>query len=135
MANLIVLRLDNEMIGLFYIDVFCKKNEVAKMQDPINKEDVQPVRMADGISRRTLVYNDTVMICYFRFRNDARIPLHNHEAHQIGYVLSGKIKFIRRWQAFPAAAGCKRLCVLRNLLFIGVLYKIYPPHSVTYHNK
>lgn len=34
------------------------------------------------------------MLCHFSLEKSATIPLHNHEAHQIGYVLKGRIQFI-----------------------------------------
>jgi quercetin dioxygenase-like cupin family protein len=34
------------------------------------------------------------MLCYFTLKKNAEIPLHNHKEHQIGYVLSGKLKFL-----------------------------------------
>ena len=75
------------------------------IKGPINKDGVDMVKMLDGVYRKTLAYNDTVMSCFFILEKDAEIPLHDHEAHQIGYVLKGKIKFITEKGEFIAKEG------------------------------
>jgi len=60
---------------------------------PVNKENIEAVEQLKGIYRKTLSYNSSVMLCQFDLRKDAEIPMHDHEAHQIGYVIKGKIKF------------------------------------------
>ncbi|MFA6817033.1 MAG: cupin domain-containing protein [Lentisphaeria bacterium] len=45
------------------------------------------------VFRKTLAYNDEAMLCSFELKKGARIPLHNHRATQIGYVISGKVQF------------------------------------------
>ena len=64
------------------------------IKGPVNKDNIQKAKMLDGIYRKTLAYNDSVMLCYFDLEKNAEIPLHDHDAHQIGYVVSGKIEFI-----------------------------------------
>jgi quercetin dioxygenase-like cupin family protein len=71
----------------------------------INKKDVKPVRVLDGIYRKTLAYNDETMLCFFRLEEGATIPLHQHDATQIGYVMEGKIKFLMENKEFVAEAG------------------------------
>jgi quercetin dioxygenase-like cupin family protein len=34
------------------------------------------------------------MLCYFTLKKNSEIPIHSHKEHQIGYVLSGKLKFL-----------------------------------------
>jgi quercetin dioxygenase-like cupin family protein len=34
------------------------------------------------------------MLCYFTLKKNAEIPIHSHKEHQIGYVISGKLKFL-----------------------------------------
>ncbi|MHA1689830.1 MAG: cupin domain-containing protein [Promethearchaeota archaeon] len=75
------------------------------IKGPINKNDVDKVKMLEGVYRKTLAYNDTVMSCFFILEKDAEIPLHDHKAHQIGYVLKGKIKFITEKGEFVAKEG------------------------------
>jgi len=75
------------------------------MKGPVNKKDVEPIRMSEGIFRRTLVYNDTVMICHITLDRESEIPLHNHKAHQIGHMIRGKLKFITETGEFIVCAG------------------------------
>ncbi len=77
------------------------------VKNPINKSEVKKVKALEGIYRRTLMYNDTVMLCHFTLEKNADIPLHDHIAHQIGYVIKGKIKFLTESgkNDFIASAG------------------------------
>lgn len=72
---------------------------------PVNVKDVQPINPLSGIFRKTLSYNNSVMLCHFTLERDAEIPLHNHEAHQIGYVTKGKIIFFTETREFIAEEG------------------------------
>ena len=65
------------------------------------------VEMFDGITRRTLTYNDQAMLCHIEFKKGAKIPLHHHEPVQIGMCLSGKMRFIGETaeDEFIATAG------------------------------
>ncbi len=65
------------------------------------------VNMLPGIKRRTLAYNDDVMLCLFELEKGAKIPLHDHPPSQIGYVISGHVRFIGATDAdgFEAKAG------------------------------
>ena len=51
------------------------------------------VKVKAGLTRTTLSFNDSLMICKFKEDKGTAIELHNHEAAQNGYVLRGKIKF------------------------------------------
>lgn len=64
------------------------------IKGPVNKANIQKVKALDGVYRKTMAYNDSVMLCYFDLEKNAEIPLHDHDSHQIGYVVSGKIQFI-----------------------------------------
>jgi quercetin dioxygenase-like cupin family protein len=55
---------------------------------------LNPVEKPEGIFRTTLAYNDETMLCHFHMKKGAAIPLHNHGPAQIGYVISGKVKFL-----------------------------------------
>ena len=48
-----------------------------------------------GIIRTTMSYNDRTMMCHFKMKRGATIPLHQHEAVQNGYVISGHVKFVK----------------------------------------
>ena len=52
-----------------------------------------PVTGPEGVTRRTLAHNGQVMLCRFDLRQGAVIPLHRHPPHQIGYVVSGRVRF------------------------------------------
>lgn len=70
-----------------------------------NKEDLKPIKMIEGVYRKTLTYNDSVMLCHFLLEKEAKIPIHNHSEHQIGYVINGTIKFLTETGDFIAKAG------------------------------
>ncbi len=61
---------------------------------PINKKNILSINPLKGIYRKTLTYNDDIMLCHFILEKDAEIPLHDHKAHQIGYIISGKVRFM-----------------------------------------
>lgn len=71
----------------------------------INKDKIKPTKIIEGVYRKTLAYNDSVMLCHFLLEKDAKIPLHNHKEHQIGYVINGKIKFLTENGDFIATTG------------------------------
>lgn len=72
---------------------------------PINKNDVPPVVALKGITRKTLVFNKETMLCNFDMEKGAQIPLHSHIHVQIGYVISGKIRFFTTKGEFIAKPG------------------------------
>lgn len=61
-----------------------------------NVSDVGGVEHPEGILRRTLVHNKDVMLCHFELRRGACIPLHDHKPSQIGFVVSGTVRFTTR---------------------------------------
>jgi quercetin dioxygenase-like cupin family protein len=63
-------------------------------KNPTNKDTLEFSNPLPGIYRKTLRYNNDLMLCFFKLEKDAKIPLHHHEAQQIGYVLKGKIQFM-----------------------------------------
>ena len=74
-------------------------------KNPVNRSSIEPVKALEGIYRKTLMYNDNVMLCLFTLEKDAEIPLHDHLAHQIGYVNKGIIRFITESGEFIAKEG------------------------------
>jgi quercetin dioxygenase-like cupin family protein len=78
-----------------------------KTKNPVNLKDITPFKALPGIYRQTLAYNKQAMLCLFELKKDADIPLHNHSNVQIGYVISGKIKFLSevKENEFIAATG------------------------------
>jgi len=56
---------------------------------------VKAVELRPGIFRKTLVYDENMMMCHFHLEKGAELELHSHEAAQIGYVISGKVEFFK----------------------------------------
>jgi len=81
------------------------EKKIMTQKGPVNLKDVQPINPLEGIYRKTLSYNNNVMLCHFTLEKDAEIPLHDHEAHQIGYVTKGKIRFFTETREFIAKEG------------------------------
>ena len=75
------------------------------MKPIVNKNSIQPIKALDGIFRRTLIYNNFLMLCQFILEKDAEIPIHSHKEHQIGYIIKGKIKFLTENGDFIAKEG------------------------------
>ncbi len=66
---------------------------------------VSPVEKPAGVFRRTLTWNNELMLCHFDMKKGAKIPLHDHRASQNGYVISGKLSFITEKDSFIAGPG------------------------------
>lgn len=79
---------------------------MGEVREFIRREDAQGVENPPGVTRRTLSYNEQSMLCHFHLRRGARIPLHHHPAVQNGYVIRGKVRFLRGdGSSFLAEAG------------------------------
>ncbi len=70
-----------------------------------NVNEAKPVEAIPGIFRRTLAYNDASMLCHFTLKKGAEIPLHHHVPTQIGYVVSGRARFIGATEADAFEVG------------------------------
>jgi len=57
-------------------------------------DQVSGIEMMDGVVRKTLSYNQEVMLCHFQLNKGASIPLHNHRASQIGFMVKGSVRFL-----------------------------------------
>lgn len=53
----------------------------------------KPVQMRPGLVRTTLSSNEQTMLCHFRMKAGTVLELHNHEAVQNGYVISGRLAY------------------------------------------
>lgn len=62
----------------------------------INLNDQIPLEMLPNVFRTTLAYNDRLMMCHFTLKKGSNIPLHNHKAAQVGYVIKGQIRFFTK---------------------------------------
>jgi len=61
-----------------------------------NLKEVSAAEMKDGLLvRRTLAFNDEMMLCHFTLYKGLKLELHKHLAVQTGYVIKGKVRFIR----------------------------------------
>jgi quercetin dioxygenase-like cupin family protein len=67
--------------------------------------EIQPVEMLKGIKRRTLCFNDEIMLCHFTLKKDSEIPIHQHREHQVGYVIKGKMRFFTENGNFIVQGG------------------------------
>jgi len=67
------------LAGSEMIELFCRLVEA------------QEVQMARGLTRRTLVSGDAMMICRFDLESGVQIPEHSHPHDQAGYVVSGRV--------------------------------------------
>ena len=59
-----------------------------------NLSEAKPIENPPGVVRKTLSYNDEAMLCHFVLAKGAKIPLHNHRATQIGFIVSGRDRFL-----------------------------------------
>ncbi len=79
-------------------------------RETARKDDTAAVENPPGIFRRTIAYNDHVMLCHFVLRKGALIPLHAHAAAQNGYLVSGRMRMIwedgRDLLAEPGTGWC-----------------------------
>jgi quercetin dioxygenase-like cupin family protein len=64
-----------------------------------------PVDMLPGISRRTLITTDKLMICEFKFVAGAEVPTHSHPHEQVGYVVSGKVVMTINGEDYELTSG------------------------------
>ena len=54
---------------------------------------IKEIELIEGIFRKTLVYDDKLMLVRFRLLKNANLPIHSHPHEQMGYILSGKLEF------------------------------------------
>jgi len=69
--------------------------------------EVKAAEMMPGeLTRRTLAFNDQIMLCHFTLKEGMKLELHKHLAVQVGYVIKGKVRFIKgNGTRFLASAG------------------------------
>ena len=81
------------------------------MNRPAARKDETPaVENPPGILRRTVAYNDQLMLCHFALRAGSRIPLHSHASTQNGYLIRGRVRMLwedgRELLAEPGTGWC-----------------------------
>jgi quercetin dioxygenase-like cupin family protein len=79
--------------------------ETKHERNPVFLKDRTTVEGPEGIHRTTIAFNEQVMLCHFRMKAGASIPLHSHPAAQNGYVVSGRIRFLTEDGGFVAEEG------------------------------
>jgi len=69
--------------------------------------EVKAAEMKPGVlTRRTLAYNGQIMLCHFTMEEGLKLELHKHDAVQVGYVIQGRLKFVKEdGSGFVAEAG------------------------------
>jgi quercetin dioxygenase-like cupin family protein len=74
-------------------------------ENTVNKSSVKSIEALPGIYRKTLIYNNNMMLCHFILEENSEVPLHSHKEHQIGYVIKGKLQFFTENEKFMAEEG------------------------------
>ena len=74
-------------------------------KNTVNKSSVNALEALPGIYRKTLIYNENLMLCHFFLEENSEVPLHSHKEHQIGYVIKGKLQFFTEDEEFLANEG------------------------------
>ncbi|BDD87744.1 cupin domain-containing protein [Desulfofustis limnaeus] len=62
-------------------------------------------QLLPGIQQRTPVFGTQMLLAEFRLAKDAILPLHNHPHEQIGYLVSGRLRFTIGGEVTLVAAG------------------------------
>jgi quercetin dioxygenase-like cupin family protein len=55
-------------------------------------ENAKPVPVLPGLTRKTLVEGQSMMLCEFNFDAHVEIPIHAHPHEQVGYVAKGHVQ-------------------------------------------
>ena len=71
----------------------------------VKKDQIPSVETLKGIFRKTLVYNNNIMLCHFYLKKGSEVPIHSHEQDQVGYVIRGKLQFFTPNHEFIASKG------------------------------
>ena len=68
-------------------------------------KDAVPVEMLPGLLRRTLADSDLLMLCEFTIDAGVEIPIHSHPHDQVGYVVSGCMRFTVAGESHDVRSG------------------------------
>lgn len=63
------------------------------------------VEMLPGVVRRTLVSGERMLVAEFSLREGSRVPVHQHPYEQVGYVVSGRLRFTIGDEVYVVEAG------------------------------
>jgi len=61
--------------------------------------------LAEGIKMKALTYGQKTLMSEFRLSEGAHLPSHSHFHEQIGYLISGRIRFEIGGKTYEAAPG------------------------------
>lgn len=76
------------------------------------------IEFKPGIWKTTLAYIGESMLCHFQMKKGSTLALHEHEAVQNGFILSGRIEFFKEdGSSFVVGAGD------------GYVFGSYEPHG------
>ena len=68
---------------------------------PVAYSENEPkIEFRPGVFRTTLSYDNESMLCRFQMPKGAKIDLHEHEALQNGFIISGKLRFFHEDGSF-----------------------------------
>jgi quercetin dioxygenase-like cupin family protein len=59
----------------------------------------------EGVDFKTLAHGKNTHLCEFRLAESSTIPMHKHPQEQIGYMVSGRMKFTIGEETFMAEPG------------------------------
>jgi len=80
--------------GVTLLHWLCNVDHVKDEVEMFNKRSKEGyLTPLDGIQRKTLVYGKSSLMTEFKLKEGSVIPLHSHPEEQIGYLISGQIKF------------------------------------------
>ncbi|MHA1745036.1 MAG: cupin domain-containing protein [Promethearchaeota archaeon] len=74
-------------------------------KNPVNIKNIRPAEPIPGILLRTLTYNKDATLCHFQLVKGSHIPMHDHINTQVGFVISGKLKFTTEKGGFLVQSG------------------------------
>ncbi len=58
------------------------------------RNNVYPVEMLPGLTRRVLATSTAMMLVEFMFEQGVEVPEHTHSNDQVGYVVSGRMRMV-----------------------------------------
>ncbi|MSP11854.1 MAG: cupin domain-containing protein [Chloroflexi bacterium] len=71
----------------------------------LHYEDARPVEMMPGVTRRTMISGDKIMVCEIIIEAGAVVPFHSHPHEQAGYVVSGEMEWLVGDDSYRVKSG------------------------------
>ena len=109
-------------------------------KQPVNIANIRPAEPIPGILLRTLTYNKDATLCHFQLAKGSNVPIHSHVNTQVGFVISGKLKFTTEKGTFLAQSGDSYAFNPSEkhgaeILEDSVVIDIFTPDREAYHPK